>query len=187
MEMDTSQPIPTRSLLRTLWLLPVIFAVHDAEELVTMPRWLTSHRLELEQIAALNPLLEKMVHSLALTTPQVAIAIGFLLFVFLVVTAGAARSPRRGFWIYAYASLLGVLFLHVFTHVGQALLVRGYAPGVIGAVVVIIPGAIFIYRRLFAAQLLSWKSAVVTGLIGMGLFVPGVLLAQQIGRLLWGG
>jgi hypothetical protein len=131
----------------------------------------------------MNTAAANIVRSLAPRTPQVAIAIGFILLVFLLVTAAASMSLRRGPWLYAYAGLLGVLFLHVFTHMGQALLVRGYAPGLVSAVVAIIPGSIYIYKRLSAAKLLALPSAVVTALFGLGLFVPGAMLAHRMGRL----
>jgi hypothetical protein len=181
------QHISPRDLAPTLWLLPVIFVVHDAEELFTMASWLARHRRELDQLAGMNGVTARMVHSLATTTPQFAIAVGFFLLMFVAVTAGASMSLRRGPWLYAYACLLGGLFLHVFTHVGQAVLVHGYAPGVIGAVVVIIPGAVFVYRRLFQARLLTLQTAVVTALVGLGLFVPAAMLAHRLGRLIGGG
>ncbi len=152
-----------------------------------MPGWIVRHQRELDQLARMNETTAEMVRSLPTTTSQVAVAIGFILLLFVAVTTGASLSGPRGFWLYAYASLLGVLFLHVFTHIAQALLIGGYAPGVIGAVVAVIPGALYLYKRLFEAKLLTVKSAVVTALIGFALFVPGAMLAHQIGRMLGGG
>ena len=172
------------SLARVLWLLPVVFIIHDGEELFTMPSWIVRHQQKLEQLARMNETVAEIVRSLPKTTAQVAVAIGFILLLFVVVTFGASMSRKRGFWLYAYASLLGVLFLHVFTHIAQAVLVGGYAPGLIGAVVAIIPGTLYLYKRLFEAKLLTVKSAVVTALIGFALFVPGALLAHQLGRML---
>lgn len=171
-------------LARTLWLLPIIFIIHDGEELFTMPSWVVRHQEKLDQIAGMNEIAAEMVRSLPTTTAQAAIAIGFILLLFVVVTAGASISRERGFWLYAYASLPGVLFLHVFTHIAQVVLIGGYAPGVIGAVVAIIPGTLYLYKRLFEAKLLTAKSTVVTALIGFALFVSGAMLAHQIGRLL---
>lgn len=175
-----------RSLARVLWLLPAVFVIHDGEELLTMPRWVASHRGELDRLADLGDAAAEMVRSLPTTTAQIAPAIGLILLLFLVVTAAASIACRRGFWLYVYACLLGALTLHVFTHIAQALLFCGYVPGLVGAVGAIIPGAIYIYRRLFRAGLLTPKSAVVTALLGLALFIPGVLLAHQVGRALGG-
>jgi hypothetical protein len=182
-----AQDARQQNLARVLWLLPVIFIIHDGEELLTMPGWVVRHQRELDQLARMNETAAAMVRSLPTTTSQVAIAIGCILLLFVVVTVGASISCKRGFWLYAYASLLGVLFLHVFTHIAQAILIGGYAPGVIGAVVAIIPGALYLYKRLFEAKLLTLKSAIVTALIGFALFIPGAMLAQQIGRMLGSG
>lgn len=168
------------------WLLPAVFIAHDGEELLTMPRWVATHRRELDEVAGLSGAAAEAVRSLPTTTSQAAVAIGLVLLLFVVVTAGTSASCRRGFWLYAYACLLGVFSLHVFTHIAQALLFSGYVPGLVGAVVAVVPGALYIYKRLFEADLLTPKLAVVTALIGLALFVPGVLLAHQVGRALGG-
>jgi len=176
-----------RRVARILWLLPIVFIIHDGEELLTMPSWIASHQQELDQLARMNKVAAEMMRSLPTTTTQVAFAIGFILLVFIIVTVGASMSNKRGFWLYAYASLLGGLFLHVFTHIAQAMLVGGYVPGVIGAVAAVIPGTLYIYKRLFEAKLLTLKSAAFAALIGLALFVPGAMLAHQIGRMLGSG
>lgn len=182
-----AQDANRKSPARALWLLPIVFIIHDGEELFTMPGWVVRHQQKLDELARMNETAAEIVRSLPNTTGQVAVAIGCILLLFVVVTAGASMSGKRGFWLYAYAGLLGVLFLHVFTHIAQAILFGGYTPGVIGAVVAIIPGALYLYKRLFEAKLLTVKSAVVTALIGFALFVPGALLAHQIGLMLGGG
>jgi hypothetical protein len=182
-----SQASGRQSIARILWLLPIVFIIHDGEELLTIPSWIASHQRELDQIAKMSEVAAKLMRSLPTTTTQVAIAIGFILLLFIVVTIGASMSSRRGLWIYTYASLLGGLFLHVFTHIGQAVLVGGYVPGIIGAVAVVIPGTIYIYKRLFEEKFLTLKSAAFVALIGLALFVPGAMLAHQIGRILGGG
>lgn len=180
------QDVGRLSLARVFWLLPAVFVIHDGEELLTMPRWVATHRPELDRLAGLGGAAAEMVRSLPTTTTQTAVAVGLILLLFVVVTACASASRRRGFWLYSYACLLGVFSLHVFTHVAQALLFGGYVPGLVGAVVVIVPGALYIYKRLFEADLLTPKSAAVTALFGLALFIPGVLLAHQVGRALGG-
>jgi hypothetical protein len=176
------KPLPSKDIVRVLWLLPLIFSIHDGEELLTMPGWVANHQQELNRLANMSDTAGEVVRSLPKTTAQAAVAIAFILLLFVVVTVGASVSRKRGFWLYAYSSLLGVLFLHVFTHIAQAILVGGYVPGVIGAVVAIIPGALYIYKRLFEAKLLTFKSAAVTALIGFALFIPGAMLAHEIAQ-----
>jgi hypothetical protein len=175
-----------QSVRTILWLLPLIFLIHDGEELLTMPGWIATHQNELNRLASINESIAESIRSLPTTMLQTAIAIGLILFLFIVVTAGAFFSNGKGFWFYAYLCLLGILFLHVFTHLAQTIFFAGYTPGVIGAVIAIIPGSLYIYNRLFKSEFLTVKTAVISALIGLVLFVPGALLAQQIGRILAG-
>lgn len=151
-----------------------------------MPVWIATHQNELNQIASTNKSIAEIIHSLPSTTPQIAIAIGSILILFIVVTTGAFFSNGKGLWFYAYNCLLGVLFLHVFTHLAQTIIFAGYTPGVVGAVIAVIPGSLYIYYRLFKSEFLTVKTAVICAVIGFVLFVPGALLAQQIGKVLAG-
>jgi uncharacterized protein with HXXEE motif len=170
---------------RLFWLLPLVFVIHDAEELVTMPEWLTEHRAMLDSLAQTGRLAARVAASAPATSARAAVAIGLVFAVLLLVTTGATLTRGRA-WFYAYSSLLGLLFLHVFTHVAQALFFRSYVPGLFGAVFAVLPGTVFIYRRLFTVRLLNWKTAILTALAGFALFVPGVLAAWAVGRMLAG-
>ncbi len=102
-----SQDASRQSLARMLWLLPIIFIIHDGEELLTMPSWVASHQPEIARLAKLSEATAKMVQSLPTTTTQTAVAIGFVLLLFVVVTAGASISCRRGIWLYAFNATTG--------------------------------------------------------------------------------
>lgn len=147
-----------------------------------MANWIAEHRSELDQIASLTGASAKLIDSLPTSTAQFAVAIGAELLLFLVVTAAAWRSQKSGIWLYVYAALLGALFLHVFTHIAQAIYFQTYVPGLFGALLIVLPGSIFIYKRLFEARLLTLRSAALAAVIGILLFIPGVLLFQHLGR-----
>jgi hypothetical protein len=168
---------------RILWTLPVVFVIHDGEELLTMPAWIAAHGPQLARMAQSSAAARRAVASLATTTPAVAVAIGAVFAVVLAVTVGATRSVGRGFWWHAYAAVLGVLFLHVYTHVFQAVLVGGYVPGLYGAVFAVLPGGAYLYRRLFRAGVLTLRAAAVDAVIGVAVALPGVLGAHALGRL----
>ena len=170
---------------RLFWLLPLVFVIHDAEELVTMPGWLVEHRAMLDAFAQRGPLAATVVAAAPTTTARAAVAIGLVLAVLLLATAGATFTRSKACF-YAYASLLGLLFLHVFTHVAQAIYFGSYVPGLLGAIFAVLPGTMFLYRRLFAARLLDGRTAILTALGGFALFVPGVLAAWAVGRIIAG-
>ena len=170
---------------RLFWLLPLVFVVHDGEELFTMPAWLAAHRSMLDAIAAGSPFAARIVATAPTSTARAAVAIGLVFALLLVVTTGVTLGRARA-WFLAYCSLLGLLYLHVFTHVAQAVFFRSYVPGLFGAVFVLLPGTVFIYCKLFAARLLDRRTAILTALGGFALFIPGALAAWGVGRLLAG-
>lgn len=170
----------------TFWVLPAVFALHDGEELVTTLPWIAAHHARLEQLARQGALGRRLVESLPASQAQETVAVAAVAALVLAVTIGAAATRRPGLWLSLYSTVLGLLFLHVFTHVGQAVLFRGYVPGLAGAVGAVLPGSLFVYRRLFAARLLGRRQAILTALVGIALLVPGALAALALARWVTG-
>ena len=172
------------ALRKVVWLLPLVFVVHDGEEILTMPRWIAGHRPLLEQIARTSPAARRVVANLPTTTREVAIAVAVELAVFLLATILIARESRPGFAVYFYAAVLGVYTLHSLTHCGQTFLLRAYTPGVVTAVLLVPTVGLFIYRRLFQAGLLTRRSALLSAAAGVAGMVPLLLAAHFVGRTL---
>jgi hypothetical protein len=177
----TTRPAPSPA---TFWLLPAAFALHDGEELATATPWLAAHHQRLEQLSQHGWLGRRIVDSLPTSAAQVGLAVGVVALVVLVVTVGAAATRRRGVWLYLYSTVLGLFFLHVFTHVAQAILFRGYVPGLLGALAAVLPGSLIVYKRLLASGLLTPRAAVATALLGIALLVPGAVAAFALARWL---
>jgi lipopolysaccharide export LptBFGC system permease protein LptF len=171
-------------LQRVLWLFPLVFLIHDGEEIATMPTWIEQNQAALAHVASLGTIGDQIVENLATTTTEVAAAVAFELLFILVATLLVVHHPRRRFGLYFYAALLGAFTFHVLTHVGQAVVFGGYIPGVVSAVLVIPPASYYLYRWLFAAKLLTWRSAVVSTVVGAIFLLPTLLLAHYVGRTL---
>ena len=167
-----------------MWLLPLVFVIHDGEEILTMPRWIAGHRPLLQDMARTSPAARRVVANLPTTTAQVAIAVAVELAVFLLATALVARDPRRGFALYFYAAVLGVYTAHSLTHLGQAILLGAYTPGVVTAVLVVPAAGAYLYKRLFEADLLSRRSALLSTAVGVLGMVPLLLAAHFLGHVL---
>ena len=166
---------------RLLWLLPLAFVVHDAEELAIMPAWLSEHRAALSGLLQGMPAMGDGSLLLHLDTGGIALAMGAILLLFVAVTAAAVSSAYK-IALYAYALVLGGFFVHGFGHIGQALVWRGYTPGVVTALLVVIPASVFLYARLWRSRMLGPAESVLLTAAGAALVVPAILLALSIGR-----
>ena len=167
-----------------LWFFPLAFLIHDGEEIMTMPAWIEQNGAALAHVAALGPIGNRIVENLATTTAGVTVAVAFELGLILIATILVARNLQQGFGLYFYAAMLGAFTFHFVTHVAQAVIFGGYIPGVVSAALVIPPVSFYLYRRLFAANLLTWRSAVVSTIVGAIFLLPTILLAHYLGRTL---
>jgi hypothetical protein len=79
-----------------------------------------------------------------------------------------------------FMAIIAVLFLHSFTHLGQSFLLRLITPGAVTSVVVCIPYSLYVYHRLFQANLIDGAFLGWSVLWG-GLIVP---MAHSIGKKL---
>ncbi|GAA1750404.1 HXXEE domain-containing protein [Nonomuraea bangladeshensis] len=125
------------------WGLLAAWAVHDAEELVTMAGWLREARPWLEERFPDVPW-----ERLEMSQAHVNVAIGLM---GGIVAAAAARGAATGGRSPAFQTVLAGFGVHGVVHLAQSALVRGYTPGVATAPVVVIPYAWWAWRRLRAA------------------------------------
>jgi hypothetical protein len=165
-----------------LWLFPLAFLFHDGEELLTMPAWIDQHQGILLQMIKSYGLPDEILESLTDSHSQTAIAIGFELLLLILVTFWVAQKVQKGWRLYLYTAFLGMFFFHLFVHIGQAILFKGYIPGILTGTFLSLPLSFYIYRRLFQDRLINWTVAISTGVIGGVFLIPAILLARSVGR-----
>lgn len=153
---------------------PMAFIIHDAEEVIVQHRWMTLHRAGLSERM---PWLEPMIARLAqLDTRAFAVAALEELVVLLMVTAYVLIQGR--YCLEVWAALFMAFSIHLVVHIGQALLVRGYVPGLITALL-LLPFAGYgmwsIWLVMTGWEMLMW------GVIGVIIMVLNLHLAHWIG------
>ncbi|MFC5826599.1 HXXEE domain-containing protein [Nonomuraea insulae] len=122
------------------WGLLAAWAVHDAEELATMARWVRAARPRLEERFPGVPW-----ERLEVSQAHVNVAIGLMGGVMAGAAVAGARTGGRSAVFQAALAGFGA---HGVVHLAQAALARGYTPGVVTAPVVVIPYSVWAWRRL---------------------------------------
>ena len=110
--------------------LPLAFLLHDAEEVAVQHRWMENHSGALRQrFPRLRQLLDRLQR---LNTKAFALAALEEFIVLLCATACVLADVP--FALELWAALCLAFSLHVLLHLGQALAVRGYVPGLVTSI-----------------------------------------------------
>ena len=168
-----------------MWLFPVGLAIHDFEEAFAMPAFFSSHAEELGRIAAAHPLIGFLLHEESGSSALTLFAICLVVALSFGITALAFVHKGKGPWMFFYEVVLGMATLHVFIHIGQAVYFRAYVPGLVDAVLVLLPFCVAVYRRLFIMGGITIGRAVFSATIGIVLFVPTAFAAVSLAAMIF--
>ncbi|GJM80264.1 hypothetical protein HMSSN139_27600 [Paenibacillus sp. HMSSN-139] len=114
---------------------------------------------------------------LNITSSQFAVAVLLEFIVFVPFTLMAAEQGR----FFIFLSFNTLFFLHVFTHVAQSLYLKMYTPGVVTAVLIVLPYSLLLFNRLLSENLVTWGEVLLSIPVGL-LVVPLVLVGHELGK-----
>lgn len=147
------------SIESVLILFPIIFMFHDFEEILTVEQWMDKHRTRLESI--LPKWILKLVQTrFHITTLHFAKNVFWIFLVISLVSVFTILLHHYSIFLI----LLAVFFFHAFTHLGQAIFLKSYTPGVTTSIFLIIPYSIYAYYRLLTGNFITPYDLVWSGL-----------------------
>jgi hypothetical protein len=155
---------------QVVWLVVVLFTLHNAEEALAF-------RVYLPRIAVLLP--EPFASLVATLSYQVIlIALAAVSILALLVALAAATWPQSPLALWTLLTLEAVVGLNVIVHVLSALVFfQGYGPGLATALLINAPFAIYCFRRVHRER---WVSPA-----ALGATIPAALILH--GPVLLGG
>jgi len=159
-------PLDAWTLPHLFWLVPLLFALHNAEEAPRMATW----------VRRVTPRFMPPI-----TAFQFAVAVALLTLLVLLLTLAAARALPLRLGVLLMAGVQAIIFVNALTHVGSALWYRGYTPGLATAVLLTVPFSLYLFHRLLASPHLSG-----TGL-GVALAIAPLLMVALTRSALYVG
>ena len=142
-------------------------ALHNLEEALTMPAWLIPRLAQLEAQFGIRPLAEDLSRFypglvVATLVPAIWIAI-------------ASRAAPRSAGAYSILLLYGVFFANALApHILGAVLLGSYVPGLLTAVVLVIPFTIALGRRALIDNYASPAGLAATLVVAFALYIPAL-------------
>lgn len=118
----TPDPLPV-DIANLMWLLPVVFMLHDFEEIIMMQPWLARG---LPAIQQRFPRLARLIAGSTggLSQPAFALVVAEEFILISLLTWLAVTGSNLTLWL---ALLMG-FFLHLLMHIGQFIAARAYVP-----------------------------------------------------------
>ena len=132
-----------------MWLFPIVFMIHEFEEIIFLPRWLRRNRLFISK----NPQMADNLDSWDLSTTAFAAVV---LDEYILLAAITLVCVEYRMYSLFAAVTIGYL-IHVCIHVGQALFLQRYIPAVGSGVFTAAYNCFSLYY-LNMLQLLNWNS-----------------------------
>jgi hypothetical protein len=156
------------SFQRALWLFPLTATLHNLEEAIWLPSW--------------------SAHAGRFQFPVTASAFRFAIVVLTVLayslTYLAAR--RGGRWLDVTACFwLATLINVIFPHVLASVLVRGYSPGVVTAIALILPTDTYLLRRALREKRVTPRRLGLTAALFLPSLALSIPLLFKIGRAIF--
>jgi hypothetical protein len=148
-----------------LWLVPIIFAVHNLEEGLTIGRYLPRVRARL-------PARLRTAFAGLDSRRYAFLLVAITLTAFLIAAFGDLAAP--GAAGYALLALQATMLVNVVSHVAAALLLRGYGPGLVTALALNLPFSLILLNTAWNA---AWyPHAALLWLLPLALLLHGPVL-----------
>jgi hypothetical protein len=153
---------------RVIWLFPIATTLHNLEEALWLPAWS-------QHAGRLHP---------AVGAAEFRFAVTLLTLLAWGLTAQAAR--RGGRWLdllacYWLAMLINVVFPHLVASIAS----RGYAPGIVTALLLNLPVDGYLLRRALAERRVEPRRLLVTAAAFVPLLAASIPLLFRLGRALF--
>ena len=150
---------------------PLAFLLHDMEEMIVQHKWMTTHATSLfHRFPRLRSLLQ---HLLLMDTKSFAIAVAEEFIVIMGITAYVCMQGPYA--LFLWTALFMAFSLHLLIHFFQSLLVRGYVPGLITALM-LLPYCYLGLQSIWSVM--SGVEMVLLGIAGVTFMVANLLFAH---------
>jgi hypothetical protein len=156
------------SLDQLLWLVPIFLTIHNIEEAPFMASWFKRLPMKLP---------------LTITTRQFVIAVTFITLAGFVLTYFGVEYLANQTGYLLVLGMQAILLFNAFVpHIATTIRFRMYSPGVITAVLIMLPFSFYLFRRAFDENILGWTQFWV--MLGIAPFAVAIIafISLRIGQ-----
>lgn len=167
-----------RGSLKLFWSIPIILSIHNLEEALTMPQWMSAH---LPMLRTTLPFFEHLHFS----TTQLYVSLFLVTIIPSLVTFICLRSERTAKKTSILLTLQAIIFWNaLMPHVSGLFVLGIFNPGTITAVLFNIPFSMYLYRRVRQEGIVSKNTLRNCIFIGLIAYLPVVYFNHLVAQLI---
>ncbi len=153
-----------------VWMFPVIFMIHDFEEIIMAEVWGSRYRKEINKVfPKRQPFGLNYIKVCQTPTFSIGVEVEFLLFSLISFLSVIFQS-----YFLWFSAFLGITIHFTFVHILVCIPFKHYVPGVITSIIFILPSSWFIYKakRILHYNLGTILLAALLGIVLMIIIIP---------------
>ncbi len=159
-----------------VWLLPIVFMIHDFEEIIFFKSWINKNREYLtEKFPKISKRFLPRMENLSTSAFALAVAEEFILL--SLITVGSVLSDNYLLWLAAFMGF----FMHLFVHLVQWIILKRYIPAILTTFFALIY-CIYTLYKMIENSIFQTSEIVLWTIIGFGLVIVNLLFAHKLAK-----
>ena len=160
-----------------VWLLPIVFMIHDFEEIIFFKSWIVKNKDYLsEKFPKLSKRLFIRLENLSVPAFSLAVAEEFVLLSIITVLSVVYESYLL--WIGIFMGF----FIHLLVHLIQWIVLRRYIPAIYTSIASLFY-CVFSLNYILKIKLFKTNEIVIWTFIGFGIVVLNLIIAHKLAEL----
>lgn len=165
-------------LKKILWLIPVLLAIHNLEEALTMPEWVEANLWKVREAIPLFNYLQ-------FSTPQLYLSLLLVTVVPFILAFVCLLGELSGTKLNIMLTLQAIIFWNALApHVSGVIVLQMYNPGTITAVLINFPFSLYLLKYLLRNKILTHKQIRIVSVLGLIVYLPAVYVNHQLASLI---
>ncbi len=160
-----------------VWLLPIVFMIHDFEEIIFFKPWISKNKNYLtEKFPKISKRFLSRMENLSTRAFTLAVAEEFVLL--SLITVGSVLFDNYFLWLAAFMGF----YVHLLMHLGQWIILRRYIPAIYTTFIVLIY-CIYTLYAIISNNIFQSSEIVLWTIIGFGIVGVNLLFAHKLAEM----
>ncbi|MFZ2538734.1 MAG: HXXEE domain-containing protein [Oscillospiraceae bacterium] len=160
---------------KALWLATLLLVVHNVEEFMTMPPFISRHGQDLPTLIR---------KATAMSSEQFSVALIIVTLFAFLFTFWGSNSEANGTGMFLAITTQIILLINAVQHIIASIWLGIYTPGVLTAIILYLPLLSYLILRALKEGYISKKLIIYSFILGTFMLLPIILLAKTIASIL---